>query len=356
MADGQFDECDLTLRDVERIQEAFVGQLLGMYHQRVAYPQNKVVELESRRERTAGHRHGRVRRGDYLAAVAGRRRDPRRRVPRPLPIRIDPARRGPAPWRSMPPGRRRRGDRPDPHRRRGARRAQRAGISATTGPPTSCPSRCSRPRPSRRTPAIRIAVPLRAAAPRRRSPVHRAGASTWATSSSRSSGRSTRPGRSRRPDRRRPLVGGGRAAAARHARRAAPLRLGPRRAGRGARDARPRAAPAGGRLTRPTTAAAAAQAAGSRPADTISRALPRRDRARSAWRAEPSQPRDRTPFQRRTSEDRRRPGQSGRPVREDPPQRRLDGPRPLADRAGWSGRAGRGMRARSRWAATAAST
>ena len=49
IADDQFDECDLTLRDVEMIREAFVAQLLGMYHQRVAYPQNKVVELESRR-------------------------------------------------------------------------------------------------------------------------------------------------------------------------------------------------------------------------------------------------------------------------------------------------------------------
>ena len=48
-ADGQFDECDLTLRDLERIREAFVGQLLGMYHTRIAYPQNTVVELESRR-------------------------------------------------------------------------------------------------------------------------------------------------------------------------------------------------------------------------------------------------------------------------------------------------------------------
>jgi len=52
ISDDQFDECDLTLRDLERIRTAFVGQLLGMYHQRVAYPQNKVVELESRR--TAG--------------------------------------------------------------------------------------------------------------------------------------------------------------------------------------------------------------------------------------------------------------------------------------------------------------
>ena len=49
LEDGQFDECDLTLRDVERVREAFVSQLLGAYHQRIAYPQNKVVELEARR-------------------------------------------------------------------------------------------------------------------------------------------------------------------------------------------------------------------------------------------------------------------------------------------------------------------
>jgi putative nucleotidyltransferase with HDIG domain len=54
IADGQFDECDLTMRDVEKIKEAFVQQLLGMYHQRIAYPQNKVVELETRREAGTG--------------------------------------------------------------------------------------------------------------------------------------------------------------------------------------------------------------------------------------------------------------------------------------------------------------
>ncbi len=52
--DGQFDECDLTLRDVERIREAFVSQLLGMYHQRIAYPESKIVELESRRAASGG--------------------------------------------------------------------------------------------------------------------------------------------------------------------------------------------------------------------------------------------------------------------------------------------------------------
>jgi putative nucleotidyltransferase with HDIG domain len=53
-ADGQFDECDLTMRDLELIREAFVGQLLGMYHTRIAYPQNTVVELESRRTAAGG--------------------------------------------------------------------------------------------------------------------------------------------------------------------------------------------------------------------------------------------------------------------------------------------------------------
>jgi cyclic-di-AMP phosphodiesterase PgpH len=54
IADGQFDECDLTMRDVEKIKDAFVQQLLGMYHQRIAYPQNKVVELETRRNAGTG--------------------------------------------------------------------------------------------------------------------------------------------------------------------------------------------------------------------------------------------------------------------------------------------------------------
>jgi cyclic-di-AMP phosphodiesterase PgpH len=54
MEDGQFDECNLTLRDISRVEESFVQQLLGMYHQRIAYPQNKVVELESRRAAGTG--------------------------------------------------------------------------------------------------------------------------------------------------------------------------------------------------------------------------------------------------------------------------------------------------------------
>jgi hypothetical protein len=37
--DGQLDECDLTVRDIARIQEAFVSMLKGIYHPRVVYPE-----------------------------------------------------------------------------------------------------------------------------------------------------------------------------------------------------------------------------------------------------------------------------------------------------------------------------
>jgi putative nucleotidyltransferase with HDIG domain len=49
--DGQLNECDITIRDLDRVREAFVGQLLAMYHQRIAYPASKIVESEARRER-----------------------------------------------------------------------------------------------------------------------------------------------------------------------------------------------------------------------------------------------------------------------------------------------------------------
>lgn len=49
LIDGQFDECELTLRDLDGIRESFIEQLLAMYHRRIAYPTNKIVELQSRR-------------------------------------------------------------------------------------------------------------------------------------------------------------------------------------------------------------------------------------------------------------------------------------------------------------------
>ena len=47
--DGQLDEAELTLRNLTQIKEAFVQQLLGMYHTRIQYPDN-VVQLEQERE------------------------------------------------------------------------------------------------------------------------------------------------------------------------------------------------------------------------------------------------------------------------------------------------------------------
>jgi len=41
--DEQLDECDLTLRDLHKISEAFVKILIGIYHQRVEYPEGALV-------------------------------------------------------------------------------------------------------------------------------------------------------------------------------------------------------------------------------------------------------------------------------------------------------------------------
>jgi cyclic-di-AMP phosphodiesterase PgpH len=49
LEDGQLDDAELTLKDIAQIKEAFVGQLLGMYHSRIKYPDN-VVPMEGRRE------------------------------------------------------------------------------------------------------------------------------------------------------------------------------------------------------------------------------------------------------------------------------------------------------------------
>ena len=38
MAEGQLDDCDLTIRDIEQVKRAFTEILVGMYHPRVEYP------------------------------------------------------------------------------------------------------------------------------------------------------------------------------------------------------------------------------------------------------------------------------------------------------------------------------
>ena len=49
LEDGQLDDAELTLKNVAQIKDAFVGQLLGMYHSRIKYPDN-VVPMEGHRE------------------------------------------------------------------------------------------------------------------------------------------------------------------------------------------------------------------------------------------------------------------------------------------------------------------
>jgi putative nucleotidyltransferase with HDIG domain len=48
--DGQLDDADLTLKNLAQIKDAFVQQLLGMYHSRIKYPDNVVPMETSRRE------------------------------------------------------------------------------------------------------------------------------------------------------------------------------------------------------------------------------------------------------------------------------------------------------------------
>ena len=38
LLDGQFDECDLTMRELEIIEKTVVRTVLGIYHGRIAYP------------------------------------------------------------------------------------------------------------------------------------------------------------------------------------------------------------------------------------------------------------------------------------------------------------------------------
>jgi putative nucleotidyltransferase with HDIG domain len=44
VAEGQFDECPLTLSDLKRIGDSFVGTLRGVYHARIDYPKPAVGE------------------------------------------------------------------------------------------------------------------------------------------------------------------------------------------------------------------------------------------------------------------------------------------------------------------------
>ncbi|MEG6614829.1 HDIG domain-containing metalloprotein [Peptococcaceae bacterium 1198_IL3148] len=54
LMDEQLDECDLTLKDLDKIGNAFLKVLSGMYHSRIEYPDIK--EMERRKSRRANNR------------------------------------------------------------------------------------------------------------------------------------------------------------------------------------------------------------------------------------------------------------------------------------------------------------
>ena len=50
--DGQLDECDLTLKDLDIIASAFVRVLTGIFHNRIEYP-DMAQEMERRKKRVS---------------------------------------------------------------------------------------------------------------------------------------------------------------------------------------------------------------------------------------------------------------------------------------------------------------
>ncbi len=53
VADGQFEECDITLRDIQIVKESFLKTLTGLYHRRVDYPGYDFRSTESEADKSA---------------------------------------------------------------------------------------------------------------------------------------------------------------------------------------------------------------------------------------------------------------------------------------------------------------
>jgi len=51
LSDGQFDECDITLREIRLVEESLVKSLCSIYHGRVAYPKPAKAQAEQEPER-----------------------------------------------------------------------------------------------------------------------------------------------------------------------------------------------------------------------------------------------------------------------------------------------------------------
>lgn len=53
LLEGDLDECDLTLRDLDQIREVFVSILQGLFHPRIKYPPGKQPQLKAGEKQTA---------------------------------------------------------------------------------------------------------------------------------------------------------------------------------------------------------------------------------------------------------------------------------------------------------------
>jgi cyclic-di-AMP phosphodiesterase PgpH len=43
LMDGQFDECEITMKELELVERSMIRTLIGIYHPRIAYPSNAAV-------------------------------------------------------------------------------------------------------------------------------------------------------------------------------------------------------------------------------------------------------------------------------------------------------------------------
>jgi membrane-associated HD superfamily phosphohydrolase len=68
MEEGELDDCGLTMRDLARIREAFIPILVGIHHQRVAYPGQKEHEEQKEKESREARSHGRRGPGSVASA------------------------------------------------------------------------------------------------------------------------------------------------------------------------------------------------------------------------------------------------------------------------------------------------
>jgi putative nucleotidyltransferase with HDIG domain len=56
MVEGQLLDCELTLRDIERVKDAFCELLLGVYHERIPYPEDRIARIPPATDQAASDR------------------------------------------------------------------------------------------------------------------------------------------------------------------------------------------------------------------------------------------------------------------------------------------------------------